>query len=578
MVVDARTLSSTDVIETDVCVVGAGPIGLTLARELAAKDTRVCVLELGHDPEGAGSPVSEHVLGGEVTDPTYPPLESMRATGFGGTVSIWTSEVARGRLGARYGQLEPIDLERRDEVAYGGWPFDRTHLEPYYARAAAICEIAPFLEDPGDWETPPRALRLPLGEDAATRIVRYGSRSVFTTGYRDWARTEANVTVVFNARVLEVETDESGSTARSVRVASAPGQTFTVATRVVVLSLGGIENARLLLLSNRAKPAGLGNGADLVGRFFMDHPTAAGRFIPAGPHVVEQLGLYDALQKDGSVAQGVLGLSEPTIRRERLLNSGAFLIPTAERWMRALNSAVQLGSAAKHRRIPHGAAKHLLNVALGADAVATSAYRHLVDRLPALQKTTRFWPTSQLLDTFDTGHIAGWSRLPFAGRRFDRIGFFHVLEQAPEPERRVALSSKKDAFGQPVPRLRWFITDQELRSMRRTQEILATAFARAGLGRLITTAELLADGSLEREIYPSAHHHLGTTRMHTDPRRGVVDENCRIHGTTNVFVSGTSVFPTGGFINPTLTTIALAVRLAEHVSASLQVMPEKQAS
>jgi choline dehydrogenase-like flavoprotein len=577
MLVDARALSSTEVIETDVCVVGAGPVGLTVARELAAEDTRVCVLELGQDPEEAGSLVSEQALGGEVTDPAYPPLESTRATGFGGTVSIWTSEVARGRLGARYGQLDTIDLERREEVAYSGWPFDRAHLDPYYARAAAICEIAPFLEQSGDWERPPPALRLPLGEDATTRIVRYGFGSIFTRGYRDWARAEANVTVVFNARALEVETDESGSTASSVHVASAPGRTFTVAPRVVVLALGGIENARLLLLSNRAKPAGLGNDSDLVGRFFMDHPTAAGRFVPARSGVVDHLGLYDTLQKDGAVAQGVLGLSEPTIRRERLLNSGAFLIPTAERWMRALNSAVELGSAAKHRRVPHGAARHLLNVAVGADAVATSAYRHLVDRLPPLQKTTRFWPTSQLLDTFDTGHIAGWSRLPFAGRRFGRFGFFHVLEQAPERERRVALSSEKDAFGQPLPRLNWFISDQELSSMRRTQEILAGTFARAGLGRLVTTAELLADGTLEREVYPSAHHHLGTTRMDTDPRRGVVDENCRVHGTTNVFVSGTSVFPTGGFINPTLTTIALAVRLAEHVSASLQVMPERRA-
>jgi choline dehydrogenase-like flavoprotein len=574
MLVDARTLSPGDALKTDVCVLGAGPVGLTIARELAAHGASVYVLELGATDEEPGHPTSNDGLRGEVSDPAYPELETTRAASFGGTVAIWTSEVARHQLGARYGLLQAIDLESRDSVAHSGWPFDRAQLDPYYARASDICEIAPFSEDPGEWELPPRTVRLPLGNDVTTRIVRYGFRSIFTEGYRSWAEAVPNVTVFLNACALEIETDESGTTADRVRAVSAPGRTFTVRPRVVVLALGGIENARLLLLSDGVTSAGLGNTHDLVGRFFMDHPTATGRFVPAAPRAVRRLGLYDTLSNNGGVGQGMLGLSESAIRREQLLNGGVILAPTLERWMQALSSATELSSAVRAGRIPDDAARHVLNVARGTDAVATSAHRRLVERVPMLEPTGRFWPTSRLLNTFDIGHIAGWSRLPFADRRFKSFGFFHVLEQAPEPERRVTLSPRRDRFGRRLARLQWFITERELGSMRRTQEIIAAEMSRAGLGRLLTTAELGPVDDITQNIFPSAHHHLGTTRMHRNPREGAVDENCRIHGTTNLFACGTSVFPTGGFINPTLTALALAVRLAEHIGAVTRTLPE----
>ena len=220
--------------------------------------------------------------------------------------------------------------------------------------------------------------------------------------------------------------------------------------------------------------------------------------------------------------------------------------------------------------MPPDALAHVRNAALGADVVAAEAYRRLLERVPALEPTTRLWPTTGLLDTLDTGHISGWSRLPFAGKRFKLFGLFQVMEQAPERERRITLSSRKDRFGQPLPRLHWFITEREQESMRRTQGLLGAAFARAGIGRLVTTVDLAGEDDVMRYVGPSAHHHLGTTRMHPDPEQGVVDENCRIHGTSNLYACGTSVFPTGGYINPTLTVVALATRLAGHIRTALQ--------
>jgi choline dehydrogenase-like flavoprotein len=201
-----------------------------------------------------------------------------------------------------------------------------------------------------------------------------------------------------------------------------------------------------------------------------------------------------------------------------------------------------------------------------------------VEKAPALEATTRFWPTAGLLNTLDIGHISGWSLLPFAGRRFRSFGLYQMIEQAPEPERRITLSSRTDGFGQPLPHLHWFISERELESMRRTQQILAAAFARARIGRLMTTDALAPQDNPLQGIFPSAYHHLGTTRMHPDPRQGVVDEHCRLHGRSNVFLAGTSVFPTGGYVNPTLTAVALAVRLSDHVRAALQSLPERAVS
>ena len=217
-----------------------------------------------------------------------------------------------------------------------------------------------------------------------------------------------------------------GGRARRVLAASAPGHTFQVEARLFVLALGGIENARLLLLSNDDPETGLGNRHDVVGRFFMDHPTASCRLIPAGPRSVERLALYDTVYRQGRIGQGILGLADETVRREGLLNSGSILVPIAERWSRALASTATLAGGARRRQLPVDALAHARNAALGADVVAAASYRRLVERVPALEPTTRLWPTTRLLDSLDTGHISGWSRLPFAGRRFRLFGLFQV--------------------------------------------------------------------------------------------------------------------------------------------------------
>lgn len=138
-----------------------------------------------------------------------------------------------------------------------------------------------------------------------------------------------------------------------------------------------------------------------------------------------------------------------------------------------------------------------------------------------------------------------------------------MSEQAPNPMSRVTLSSEKDRFGRNFARLDWRLSAIDKQSIRRSQEILGKELNRAGLGRLYIE---LSDETPPQAI-TGGWHQMGTTRMHRDPRKGVVNEHCRVHGISNLYISGPSVFPTSGYANPALTIVALAVRLADHITS-----------
>jgi choline dehydrogenase-like flavoprotein len=133
------------------------------------------------------------------------------------------------------------------------------------------------------------------------------------------------------------------------------------------------------------------------------------------------------------------------------------------------------------------------------------------------------------------------------------------------------LHEQTDAFGQRKTKVLWRWNELDLRSIRQAQQIFREELAAAGIGTFIPVEETV--GSQPRQ-FNSPHHFLGTTRMHDNPRNGVVDADCRVHDVPNLFIAGSSVFPTGGFANPTLTIVALALRLATHLQSELQSTPQ----
>jgi GMC oxidoreductase len=137
-------------------------------------------------------------------------------------------------------------------------------------------------------------------------------------------------------------------------------------------------------------------------------------------------------------------------------------------------------------------------------------------------------------------------------------------EQTPKPDSRVTLGTRRDAFGLPVARLDWRPAESDRASIRASQKVVDAALRAAGVGRV----ELMLGDERPPVLFEGDFHHLGTTRMHADPHRGVVDADCRVHGLRNLYIAGSSVFPTFGCSNPTLTVVALALRLADHLRRS----------
>lgn len=591
MQIDARTLPTGETIETDVCIVGAGPAGITIAREFLGQDFRVCLLETGGlEPDEAIQSLAGDA--GNAIGDFYPGAIYMRTRQYGGTAHQWNIDMSgrqpteaqpvtshavahernlsegQQQRGVRYVPLDPIDFEKRDWVPYSGWSIRKTDLDPYYERAHQVCQAGPYNYNVADWADE-QAKPLPFKGDRVTnRMFQFGPREVFLEDYRRQLQRSENVTLYLYATVVALETDESGQTVTRARLRHLDGREFSITAKVFILAVGGLETARLLLLSNQQHPNGLGNQNDLVGRFLMDHPVVrSGMLVPQNREVFRSLNLYDTRWVNGTMVLAKPVLTEAVMRQEHLLNTNTALFPRpgiyqfnplrtlfpqGKRYRSpAVDAAQSLVLAAKQKRLPARLPQQLGNILGGLDDVAYYWWR----------KKPRILHRYGL----DTG---GWSRVEHPEKQFGCFEVFHITEQAPDPNNRVALGTERDRLGCPKMQIYWRWNEIDINSARRAQEIFAEELAQVGLGHL----KLERDRDIPHVLLPSIHHHMGTTRMHDDPKQGVVDANCCIHGVSNVYIASSSVFPTGGYANSTLTIIALAIRVADRVK---QVMAQK---
>jgi choline dehydrogenase-like flavoprotein len=560
MLVDGRHVPAGTTIETDVCVVGTGPAGTTLARELIGQPFRVCVLESGGpELEAETQALTEGVQTGDPTDA----LPKSRRRQLGGTPHAWDSRAATREVGLRCAPLDAVDFRPKAWLPeYPAWPLSRTDLDPYYARAHAAYRLGPYKYDAADWECE-QARQLPVdGAVLRTNVWQYGAQAPFVSEFPAQVAAAGNVTVYHHANVVEVETNDTASEATGVRVACLSGGTFAVRAKVVVLATGGIENARLLLLSDRAQPGGLGNGHDLVGRYFMEHQFVhGGTFVPASRAVFDRMALYDTRRANGASATGKLYFTEEVLERERLMNVSFAFLPKHRRYLKARDEYVQsfntlLRSAAR-LRLPAEAGQHARNAWEGIDYVGARMLRKLSG--------------GRWFRHFDEGpdlvYGGGWSAEADRHRKYSVFAVILHTEQAPHRENRVTLDDGRDALGARRVRLHWEWRAADIDSVSRAEQLFAGEIARAGLGRFEIARDAAGRPVL---VGPGLHHHMGTTRMHDDPRQGVVDREGRVHGVPNLLVAGCSVFPTGGYINPTLTIVALSIRMADYVKEAMR--------
>ncbi len=513
MFVDSREIPAAGTIEAEVCIVGAGAAGIAIARELVGQQFRAVVLESGGFALEAET---QALYAGENVGGRYAGLDEMRLRYFGGTTNHWAGNCR---------PLDEFDFIARPWVPHSGWPFARSEIVSHYRRAERLCEIGPFDYENARWNGGGDGQPLPFRSDRIlTSVYRRSPPTRFGDVYRDDLSRADNVTTYLHANVVEIETDEAAKRVTGLRVATLSGNEFRVAARLYVVAAGGIENARLLLLSERVQRGGLGNGNDLVGRFFMDHTIlASGSLLPLDPYLSAEL--YDLTRR----TYGILTLAEETLRREGLLNVTILLQLVAPDPAAGVTSLKAILGAFGEATYPDELGTHLWNVITDIDDVAAAAYRKIFRRQGPLRL----------------------------------IRLQNRAEPLPNPESRVTLAAERDRLGQRRARLDWRRGKTELRSIQRAHEIIGLEAGRLGLGRV--RVDLDGENPEWPHSWSVSGHHIGTTRMHHDPKRGVVDAQCRVHGIANLFVSGSSVFPTSGHSNPTLTVVALALRTADRI-------------
>jgi choline dehydrogenase-like flavoprotein len=520
MLNDARRVPAGTTLSADVCIIGAGAAGITLACELAAGSQKVLLLESGgFDFEDA----TQALYQGEIVGHPLNPPDVSRLRYFGGTTNHW---------GGMCAPLAAEDFRVRPWVQYSGWPIGAEDLAGYWRRAVPYVQITSDNFSAADWadELPAIFRGNTLGERLAPLLFQQSPPTRFGEVFRERLTAAKPIETLLHANVLSLMADADARTVERVAVGCLDGNRFFVRARVFILATGAIENARLLLLSDGVQTAGLGNGNDLVGRFFMGHPQ-----FDDGARIVLEAPTAAAAKPLGSTLHtyAMLRLTAATAAREQLPGFAAHLDPRASEVAPTLHQ--------------------------------TPSYLAL-KRLVARFKGTQF-PTTTAGDDLRTV-LADLDGL--ASGLYTRFGKAPILdvrpqcEQVPNPASRVYLGSERDALGLRRIVVDWRLTDLDVLGMRRGLAIVGETFTGTGLGRL-ELSEAMREATPATLACAEAWHHIGTTRMSEDPRSGVVDRDCRVHGTTNLFVAGSSVFPTTGIVNPTFTIVALAIRMADHL-------------
>jgi choline dehydrogenase-like flavoprotein len=551
MILDANTLPAQHALRADVCIVGAGAAGISMALQFLGTDIEVLLLESGAFEE---EPDTQALYAGTVTDPRlHSPPERYRQRRFGGTTTIW---------GGRCMPFDPIDFEPRDYMPHSGWPLRREALMPFYPAANRLCEAGDFRYTAAETF---RDGGRPMIEGfdspyfSSDTLERFSCPTDFAARYGARLRGARNITVLLHANVTAIRLRSGGDRVAALDVHTLSGRRLEAHAAHFVLATGGLEVARLLLTSRDVHTDGIGNQHDVIGRYYMCHlaGTIGALRIQKPPGTVHhgyeisdegiycrrRLALRPEMQRAQRLGNFVARLHHPRITDPAHRNAVLSLLYLAKplipyEYGKRLHGDERAGMRAWLR--------HLGNVVTGPFAALEFAWHMLRDRKLSERKFPSIIVTSKAnLYSID----------------------FHA-EQQPNAASRVTLDTARDALGMARLRIDWRYGAGDVDTVQRAISLLAAEFARTGVGTLEYSPESVETEMTRYGAYGG--HHIGTARMGSDPRSSAVDADCRVHGVVNLFLASAATFPTSSQANPTLTVIALSLRLAAHLQALLQ--------
>jgi choline dehydrogenase-like flavoprotein len=550
MISNAEEIENGACLTPDICVVGAGPAGIAMALDLSSRGLDVLLLESGFLK---ADPKTQSLYEGTVADQRlHSPPDKYRHRRFGGSSAIW---------GGRCMPMDPIDFEKRAYVENSGWPISYDDLLPYYPAANQLAEAGHFSYDSADAlsrDVPPLFSGFESSRVRTTGIERFSCPTHFGVRYRKRLELESRVRVLLGANCAGIRLETGGGRVRALDVATLGGKKFLVQAKATVLAVGGLETARILLASTDVQPEGVGNRHDVVGRYYMCHiagnvgtlqingPTTNVRHgyevSPDGVYCRRRLAVAPDEQRRLGLANSVARLHFPRITDPSHRNgvlSGLFL----SRKLISYEYSKRLNDGNASAKIY---ARHLMNVV--ADPLDTSAF--LAHWLTRRTLAERKFPSVILRN------------------RTNRFSLEVHGEQMPLASSRVTLGSKVDALGMRQLNVDWRYCKGDIDSVERTLDVFSEEFQRSGVGRFVFEREALEEDLTRYGAYGG--HHIGTARMGTDVRNSVVDSDCQVHSIHNLFVASSAVFPTSSQANPTLTLIAMALRVGNTIFKRLR--------
>jgi choline dehydrogenase-like flavoprotein len=524
MIIDLADSSDNLDLHSDLCVIGSGAAGLAIASEMIRAGVNVVVVESGgHDHE----PRTQALYDVAVSGLPHPGSTQGRFRIVGGSTTQWGGQAL---------PLMPLDFERREWVRHSGWPISFNEVSAYYDRACRFL-LLDRLNFDTDLFAHLKSRPSPFDpEQIWYHFSKWSPKPSLREQYLPDIRNADRCTLLLHANLTEIKLEENRDRVAEIRVRSLAGRSATLRTRMFVLCAGGIETARLLLANNKQLPNGIGNERDLVGRFFQDHPSAFVGWLNASNPARAQK-LFNVFHKQG-LKYSVRCTATPKWQREHEtlnVSMGVTLEESgADSTLQDLKDAY---IGIRQRDVSPDVLRKLVRAMRHPQSAALPAYHYIV-------RGRTFVPGARM-----------------------RIGL--TSEQEPNPDSRIRLSHSTDALGMPRSDVHWELTELTLHTMRRFAQTLTQEFNRAGIGE-ITMEPWVFDDSCEwtRHI-TDQYHHIGTARMHDSPSQGVVDRNCRVHSVSNLYIGSSAVFPTSGHSNPTLTIIALCMRLADRLKQEL---------
>jgi choline dehydrogenase-like flavoprotein len=544
--------TSLPVDPVSVIVVGAGPAGIVQALELRRRGLEVNVLAGGVDRV---DPNYQALADVEIADPRrHAPMGMAVARALGGTSLLW---------GGRCVAFDDVDFRARPHVPNSGWPLPHSEIYPWYAVAARYLDAgAPVFAAPTE--------ELPnTPECRFDQMERWSEVRNLRRLHRVALSRDKRLQIHLGVVAVGLEIDPVSGRVGGVVAAMPSGERCVLRARAVVLACGGLETTRLLLAAQSAQPRLFGGASGALGRYYMGHAGGQIADVVLAPSV--SAGAFSFfVDDDGRYVRRRITIAEAAQDRYGLLNLAAFptnppLEDPAHR--SSILSLAYLSLATpglgrllapemiRRKHLEGGVrqvTRHLRNVLSGLPMASYEAARFLHGR----------YLTRPRLPGFEISNRA---------RRYD---LYYHAEQMPNPASTVRIGDGRDRLGMPRLRVDLRFDEIEARSIVGSHAVIDRNLRQARLGRLQYKLPENERMAAVLDLASDGYHQIGTTRMSANPAGGVVDRDCRVHGTPNLFIASSSVFPTSGQANPTLLVAALSARLAEHIGNAVLRLPE----